>query len=348
MTCQDCHGGPEPGTFKTAAQAHTGLVDNPNEVCGACHAEQELAMENSMHANLWGERAAIEARAGITLEGSPHERQFEGKCGSCHATCGQCHVTRPKSVGGGFPKIGAYYSHRFSKTPDMNEQCTACHGSRIGTDFKGELEGNLPDIHRSKGYKCEFCHKAEEMHGDGQYTGDHYNHRYEVATMPRCEDCHQVPPNAHHSMHVNVPGRNLQCQVCHSQPYKNCTNCHNLADDFDIDPSRVQLKIARNPSPYRTEYDYVLVRHVPVDPGTFADWGLDLPNYLSRPTWQYTSPHNIRRVTAQAIGCDTCHDSPDGPNGYFLRESDLYEDDGVTKLPDYDANIGIVVPDDTP
>jgi thiosulfate/3-mercaptopyruvate sulfurtransferase len=224
----------------------------------------------------------------------------------------------------------------------MNEQCTACHGSRVGTDYKGELEGNQPDVHRTKGYKCELCHTKEEIHGDGQHAGDHYTDRYEVATMPRCENCHASVSNIYHDTHVDVAGRNLQCQVCHSQPYKNCTNCHNLGSGFDIDPSVVDFKIAQNANSNRSEYDYVVVRHTPIDRETYADWGLSLPGYLDKPTWAYASPHNILRWTPQTSGgtCyGACHDSD-----YYLSESDLYASDGTTKLPDYDANIGIVMP----
>ena len=69
------------------------------------------------------------------------------------------------------------------------------------------------------------------------------------------------------------------------------------------------------------------------------------------PTWKYTSPHNILRWTAQtkvdggAFCGASCHDTPDSPDGYFLRESDLFEADGTTPLPDHDANIGIVIPE---
>ena len=47
--------------------------------------------------------------------------------------------------------------------------------------------------------------------------------------MPRCENCHGGVSNSYHNAHVDGFASNLQCQVCHSQPYKNCTNCHNLA-----------------------------------------------------------------------------------------------------------------------
>jgi hypothetical protein len=337
------------------AEAHEGLVRDPSAIgrCDACHAAVASAASHSLHSNLWGEIAAVEARGDITLKGSPYEGHFDNKCGSCHTTCGQCHISRPNSVGGGFPKIGSYYSHRFRKTPDMNEQCTACHGSRVGVDFKGELAGNQPDVHRTKGYRCEFCHTMKEIHGDGQQSGDHYNDRYEVKSMPRCEQCHTIADNAYHQAHVNQPGRNLQCQVCHSQPYKTCTNCHNLgSQEFAIDPSRIQFKIAKNPNPHRAEYDFAVVRHVPIGTETYADWGLSVPGYLTMPTWSYASPHNILRWTPQTTvapgeACsESCHNSVDGPTGYLLRASDLYESDGVTRLPDYDANVDFVIDED--
>jgi hypothetical protein len=349
--CQSCHGGRNNGEFKNMAQAHEGLVADPSAAgkCDGCHPAKAAANATSLHTNLWGERHAIESRAHIALTGSPQEAGFNEKCNTYHTTCGQCHVARPNSVGGGFPKIGSYSSHRFWRTPDMTEQCTACHGSRVGTDYLGEVEGNLPDVHRSKGMRCEHCHTMEEIHGDGRQPGDHYEHRYQVASMPRCENCHVPADNEYHRAHVGVPGQTLQCQVCHSQPYKTCTNCHSLQGDYEINPSQVQFKIAHNPSPYRTGYDYSVVRHVPVDAGTYADWGLTLPGYTDQPTWVYASPHNVQRWTPQTTVqpghyCyESCHNTPDGPHGYFLRESDLMKSDGVTPLPDHDANIGIVI-----
>jgi len=412
-----CHGGAADRSFNTMDEAHAGMIADPSapgesackvchtaanwtSACDGCHAEIAEATENSLHTNLWGYQTAIESRCAIDFENLSDTARagFQANCAGCHTTCGQCHVSRPTSVGDGFPFIAeASYSHRFRRTPDMNEQCTACHGSRVGDDFTGAIEGNLPDIHRETGNRCEMCHDAEELHGDSQHAGDHYLHRYEVATMPRCEECHEadvlvststgcadchgdfsgdpvVPAKlVNHAHHAGGSGANcshchrptvpdgdlptMQCQTCHSQPYKNCTNCHNLTmagGEYEIDPSVVQLKIARNPSPYRPEYDITVVRHVPVDPQTFAEWGLDLPSYTSEPTWVYASPHNIRRATAQTTveagqSCfAACHNSPDGPGGFLLRESDLYEADGTTRLPDYDANIGNVIPDDFP
>jgi len=405
LSCQHCHAGQADNTFNTMAEAHTGLIADPSapgqngclachdasearSACDQCHTTAVTNTANSLHTTLAGYYTAIDDRCGCDFASGGYDDFFAARCAGCHTTCGQCHISRPESVGGGFPKIGSYYSHRFRPSPDMNEQCTACHGSRVGTDFKGEIEGNVPDVHRTGGMQCNGCHGMEEIHGDGTA----YNHRYEVANMPRCEDCHAddivvntgsdcavchsggdtpvVPAaqknHAHHAgvaancshCHSPVPTTALpvaQCQVCHSQPYKNCTNCHNLTDEgYEVNPSLVQLKIAHNPSPHRSEYDLALVRHTPIDPNTFANWGLSLPDYLTKSTWQYTSPHNVLRSTPQTTvgageSCSAaCHLSADGPEGYLLREVDLYEADGTTPLVDYDANIGLVIPESFP
>ncbi len=383
-------------------QCHDGDTENfpaggPRSACDGCHTETVDNTATSLHTTIAGYYTAISDRCGFDFESEVQNYPgFEARCAGCHSTCGQCHVSRPASVGGGFPQISVgYRSHRFLSKPSQSEQCTACHGSRVGTDFNGELEGVEMDVHASMGQDCMDCHTAAELHGDG----NSYEHRYEVANMPRCEDCHTAdvavsvdvgsgcsechvdgaPGNGfvfaaadvHHAHHTDtsnaacgdchdvhgVPGpqpANMQCQACHSQPYKNCSNCHDLTDDgYTIEPSYVELKIARNPSPYRSEYDVAVVRHTPIDPDTYANWGLTLPDYLTKPTWQYTSPHNIRRQTPQTAAvagqsCSySCHQSPDGPGGFLLREADL-RDAGGNPLVDYEANIGIVIPETFP
>lgn len=352
ISCQGCHGGASDETFATKEEAHSGMVGDPSTsgACDTCHSSIVSATANSLHTNLWGEKHLIEARGNCSFEGDI-EAGFNMKCNGCHTTCGQCHVSRPNSVGGGFIVVDGVNSsgHKFRKTPHMTEQCTACHGSRIGTDYFGSLEGNERDVHyASHLMQCADCHSAEEIHGDDQHTGDHYNHRYEVATMPRCENCHEdvAEENDYHDMHWGTEGLDLQCQVCHSQPYKNCTSCHpenGSSPPFTIDPSVVALKIGKHHLDNR-DYDYSVLRHIPVDTETYEIFGLtDLPNFDDLPTWKYSSPHNILRWTEQTTvedgaGCGSnCHDSD-----YYLREADLYDEFG-TPLPDYNANLPYVI-----
>jgi len=420
LTCQHCHGGAADFTFANMTEAHDGMFTDPSAFgqsgCTACHEESfarsscdqchETAVTNTMtslHTTQRGYITAIEDRCGCDFDAA-NSADYQARCAGCHTTCGQCHVSRPKSVGGGFPKVSSSYSHRFRGTPNMSEQCMACHGSRIGHDFRGEGEGNVQDYHASRGMKCEDCHSKEEIHGDGT----EYNHRYEVALMPRCEDCHgesgsvadvvtvdpddfacslchingvgsdpvEVPSMlVNHAHHVEVGDTdcahchrdgvpateppNMQCQTCHSQPYKNCTNCHNLQTEgdhaYEIDPSVLDIKIGYIPAghPRFSDYDVALLRHTPVSEETYSNWGLDLTDYDSKPTWQYTSPHNIIASTPQTTVLEgescalSCHGTAAASSDYLLRETDLYEEGGA-QLPDYDANIGIVIPESFP
>lgn len=330
-----------------------------NEVCHDApnHVDIYNSAQNSLHTNLWGYKALIEARCGCEYDTETSEG-FQLRCAGCHTGCGECHISRPNSVEGGFID-----GHLFKQTPHMADQCEACHGSRIGNDYEGKTEGNEMDIHRFRGKNCIFCHSGQEMHGDGQSqnASGHYEHRYEVESGPRCEECHGYAQdeNSYHEAHwEGWTDVNLQCQVCHSQPYKNCTTCHpnpeGSDEGFTIHPSVLQLKIGRNTIPdLRPEYDYVILRHVPVSPdSTYSDpmWGpggVVLSQFDDLPTWKYSSPHNVIKETAQCEdaggGCgSSCHDQAEVYKGYYLRDADL-RDLGGEPLPDYDANASVVI-----
>ncbi|MCB1163082.1 hypothetical protein KDL67_10385 [bacterium] len=365
LACLDCHAASAAeGEFGDYAADHVGVTAWPSlaGACDGCHADIAATNANSLHTNLWGEKAAVERRGQCVFSETPAAQAgFARNCGDCHTSCGQCHVSRPLSVGGGF--IGG---HLIRRTPDMTLNCTACHGSRVGHDYTGEDPTVQSDIHYARGHRCELCHRATEMHGDGlsSNASGHYEHRYEVASMPRCEDCHvkSIMDAAHaddpdwhgeyHDAHwEGLTGVKLQCQVCHSQPYKNCTFCH-VSDPsgYDIEPSVLALKIGKNTEPAtRGEYDYTVVRHTPVHQDTYETWPLALPGYDDAPTWKYASPHNIRTWTAQTtvdegMGCGTsCHDrSGQTPLGWYLREIDLQDGLGGD-LPDAAANAGVVI-----
>ncbi len=363
----DCHQGDTAvGSYGEYTEAHERVVVDPSSIgaCDDCHAEIAAANANSLHTNLWGEKAAIERRGQCVFDENEQAQQgFDRNCAECHTTCGQCHISRPNSVHGGLVN-----AHKIRRTPDQTNNCTACHGSRVGHDYTGENDAVLPDIHYARGHRCELCHGAEELHGDGLSTNasGHYEHRYEVETMPRCETCHVKAileevndddpdwDGSYHSAHWDGwTGVNLQCQVCHSQPYKNCTNCHaDSPSGFGIEPSVLGLKIGFNPlNDERGEYDFAVLRHVPVHQETYSEWGLTLPGYDSEPTWSYASPHNVRAWTDQTRveegGCgSSCHDrSGEEPRGFYLREIDLLDEFGAD-LPDANANQGVIIRED--
>ena len=342
IDCVECHDGDDEADDKD--DAHEGLRAKPGEqpasVCAECHT-QTATMQSSMHGGLWGEKNLLAKRHGVSsYDDLPMvvRQGYEGECGKCHTSCGDCHVARPTSVGGGF-----IASHRFG-SPDMGNQCTACHGSRVGAEYRGQNEGFGADVHYVPGgMRCTACHTATEMHGDGTQ----YEHRLDVPG-PMCEDCHtdDAEANNYHTRHWG----DLQCQVCHSQDYKSCNSCHTGGGGLQ-QPSYMSFKIGLNPVPGKRSYEYVLLRHIPIDPDTYAEFGTpDLAGYESEPTWKYAAPHNNRRWTdrtevPEGGSCSTaCHRTSDGVDGFFLRQADL---DAMSPR-EADANRHLITPDGSP
>ena len=166
LGCDSCHSG--VGVSFDKDEAHQGLIAYPSEdaelYCEPCHSEEMATHKNSLHKTQEGFYQRFKLRAGYDLRSEGYEHMlgaFKASCGTCHTSCGECHVSRPRTVGGGFN-----WRHEFSKTPDLNTNCTACHGSRVGDEYKGVQFGLKADVHHSPHEKnCEFCHSAYEMHG---------------------------------------------------------------------------------------------------------------------------------------------------------------------------------------
>lgn len=368
--CVECHGGNEPSDFESA---HIGIVKDPSidaeSNCNPCHEGIVATNANSMHSKLWGERTSIAVRefgAGkdhTNFDALPIEltEGFESECMSCHTTCGQCHVSRPNSVEGGFID-----NHRFNKTPDQTNNCMACHGSRISIDFEGKLEGNVPDVHHAKGIKCLDCHN-ENMHADASDIPT----RYHVPDLPECNDCHSETDdsNLYHIVHWPAAGEGLSCFVCHSQPYNNCNSCHTKNPSGDLSEwwqtgygessgeTDVQtgageyrefpdFKIGYNYNQELHDGEFIVVRHIPVVRDSYRPWGHDdLAYYDDRPTWEYSSPHNIQRFTAQTDttgggycfkNCHAQGDSAQVNMERYLWQSDVdrdYSDESIANMP---------------
>jgi hypothetical protein len=329
IECIACHRGDKNASEKQAA--HKDLIAYPSEYdqvyCNGCHDDIVTNYAHSLHRNQEGYFKRIESRLGYSIKNDATIMEHYNKeCGKCHASCGQCHVIRPVSVNSGFIK---HEGHRFVP-PNRDDNCVACHGSRVGAEYLGQNEGYVADVHRYKqgGSQCTFCHKGMEMHGSGM----EFDYRYLNTDMPRCEDCHENSKlsNLYHQVHVAydfLP--QLSCQVCHSQPYKNCNGCHTGGAGI-TGSSYIKFKIGKNKfnlEAANRNYDYVTVRHIPIAPDTYASWGItDLPNYNSEPTWKYATPHNIQRWTAQTDTSGTkgdcgakCHKSKE----YYLTTEDL-------------------------
>lgn len=346
LSCTACHNG-NPNTDITkeskdlAHSASSGFIAHPSQdaekYCGTCHSNITSNFATSLHYTQQGYFERFKIRAGgADLRTDPNMKAgFDKDCGKCHGTCGECHVIRPLSVQSGFIS-----GHNFNRTPDMTNNCTACHGSRIGEEFKGAHGGEAgwpsgmrADIHYNRGMRCESCHDSHEMHGNGtQYT---YRYIEGSNLVPKCEDCHSYVStsessedyNAYHERHSVGAGSKLACQVCHSQPYKNCNGCH--VDGVGITgKSYPSFKIGKNfiKSADR-DYDYAVVRHIPIVPDTYDNWdgGISLSTFTSEPTWKYATPHNIQRWTSQTdttggVSCGaSCHQNDD----LFLKATDV-------------------------
>jgi thiosulfate/3-mercaptopyruvate sulfurtransferase len=338
LGCHECHGGdPKDPNWKTA---HKGVVKDPtypdaSKTCGACHEEIAENYTKSLHVTLSPFKKMIDKRA--SSDKAIHDKvnaAREGHCSSCHSSCGQCHISRPNAVEGGLLE-----GHLFQKQPPMQTVCTACHGSRIENEYFGKNKGIPPDVHKEKYFKCEKCHTADEMHGDGKDPAN----RYEVENGPKCLQCHKDiydPKSANPKNHW-IHKDQVSCQVCHSMPYKNCSSCHVGKDKegvayFKTKPSTMDFKVGLNPlrSEKRPE-KFVTLRHVPVDQGTFDFYVKNgLANFDALPNWKFSTPHNIRRKTPQNENCNKCHGNPE----LFLVEK-------VVDPKEKKANKDVIVPD---
>lgn len=328
IPCVACHLGDQLAADKESA--HTGLISRPSEdpqaACGECHPDVVTMNADSLHNTMAGYWTVLDARS--APEG--HEaltEMFGNHCSTCHTSCGDCHVAQPASVGGGLID-----GHNFNAEPSMTRNCTACHGSRVGNEYLGKHEGLLADVHFRQGRMvCTDCHGSHELHGrPAECTECHEgpesattppaDHRYDGPQSPRCETCHVTAATGQDGQEMHqAHGGDLSCQVCHSLAYTSCDNCHVAISEttgnpfFTTDGSYLTFLIGRNAlRSFDRPYEYVTVRHVPIDPEGFMYYGDDLlPNFDALPTWAYATPHNIQLTTPQAASCDACHGNPD-------------------------------------
>ncbi len=343
MACTTCHNGVDSTNDK--ALAHSGnFLRHPSlaadEKCGSCHAETVTKMQNSLHAQGWGQKRMVYMRAGYSsFDQMPDilKQGYETNCAKCHASCGDCHVNRPKAGGGGLLN-----GHAFNSKPDMRLQCVNCHTSRGGHAFLGVAAGTVPDVHLTKaGFTCTSCHTATEMHGDGTQ----YDTRYQVADLAECTDCHTsvATSNVYHTMHND----DFSCYVCHSQDYNNCASCHIGAEGARV-AAYVDYKIGMNPiATIKSQYKYSLLRRSLSAPDSWDMYGVaNLGNFAAAPTYKYTSPHNIQKWTSRTQvdagkSCsNNCHIvNEDG----VYRNRDLYLFNSDLTAWELTADTGIVV-----
>ena len=332
--CTWCHGG--NADTKEKKLAHTGdFIKYPSTQaetkCITCHPSQSIT-PNSIHALGSGQKAMLVSRYGAQSFDQLPAHLIEGydhNCAKCHGTCGDCHVNRPKAGGGGL-----YKGHQFIKTPDMIDQCVACHSSRGGHAFLGIASGTVPDVHKTKmNANCLTCHTGIELHGNGMV----YDQRYKVPQLPECKDCHTAiaTSNTYHSAHIN----SFNCQTCHSQDYNNCGSCH-VGEAGARIASHQKFKIGMNPIPATKPYRMATVRQSLMAPDSWKEYGVaTLANFDSKPTYKYTTPHNILRWTTrtQVAAGKSCYD-----NCHIIKEGTVFRNKNLylfnTDLESWEVN----------
>ena len=327
IPCTDCHGGKQSSDKN---EAHTDIVARPSngeaKACANCHTDISGVYSTSLHAQQTGYWTALNTRS--VPENHPAlEEMFGNHCASCHTTCGDCHVAQPKSVGGGL-----FEGHLFIAQPPMTRSCTACHGSRVGNEYLGKTEGIPGDVHFREGrMNCVNCHTSHELHGQPSNCSQCHegiedttippaDHRYDGVQSPSCVSCHpDVGLKSDDVQMHQQHGADLSCQVCHSVSYTSCDSCHVQISNktgnpyFTTDATYLTFLIGRNTlKSFTRPYDYVPVRHIPVDPHSYDFYGDNLlPNFNLLPNWAYATPHNIQRNTPQTATCNACHGNAD-------------------------------------
>jgi thiosulfate/3-mercaptopyruvate sulfurtransferase len=346
MSCTECHGGKDSTDDKSLA--HSGSFNaspshNADVHCAPCHSAIAGDHANSLHAQGWGQKSMVTLRyGGGSFDDLPEalRQGYTNNCSGCHASCGDCHVNRPHAGGGGL-----YNGHEFSRQPSMRDNCAACHSSRIAHGFFGIGSGTLPDVHQTAGLECMSCHSKQELHGDGL----EYNQRYQMPLLPDCVNCHGSigSSNMYHSVHLTT----FNCQTCHSQNYNNCGSCHIGGDGARI-PAYLGFKIGMNPLPDTKTYKFATLRRSLMAPDSWELYGVPaLQSFDVRPTFKYTTPHNIQRWTsrtnvAAGAGCfENCHIVND--QGVY-RNKELYLFNSDLQNWELDANSDIVVDDRLP
>lgn len=291
----------------------------PNSEEGIVLVKEEVVKEKLSRVNHLAEIEAMRA----TPEQQSMQTMFGNHCSTCHTSCGDCHISQPNNVGGGFVQ-----GHVVMKTPSMSQNCTACHGSRVGNEYLGKHEGIPGDAHfRLERMNCIACHSGADMHNPGTACTQCHTleegiektqetDRYSGEQSPACESCHPEmgawnDTNQNHLIHEDK----LACQVCHSVSYTSCDGCHVAISDqtgnpfYETEGDYLSFFIGKNSDPnYHRPYEYVVVRHVPAAPNAYDFYGENLlPNFNSRPTWVYSTPHNVQKQTPQNSSCNACH-----------------------------------------
>jgi hypothetical protein len=113
--------------------------------------------------------------------------------------------------------VDCHPTGNFDRSALREDQCFGCHG-RQAAEIQ---QAGFSDVHRARGMKCWDCHKATEMHGDG----NSYISMLEPGAMTAdCADCHTTLPSGHSQ--YDPHNAKLHCSTCHTASVISCYNCH--------------------------------------------------------------------------------------------------------------------------
>jgi thiosulfate/3-mercaptopyruvate sulfurtransferase len=355
IPCTACHNGVDKTADKTVAHSGDFMKKPTTDAiakCGSCHPNIASKSENNVHQG-WGQKSMVCLRAGVgnvpngfAALSQTMKDGYNTNCGKCHATCGDCHVNRPIAGGGGL-----YQSHNFFKRPNMVDHCTTCHTSRGGHAYFGIGAGTVPDVHLTgSGFTCMNCHTKHEIHGDGNM----YDLRYKYPELPKCTNCHSniSSSNPFHTKHIST----FSCNTCHSQDYNNCGSCHIGSEEGARIHAYQGYKIGISPIQGIRPFEFTLLRRSLMAPDSWQNYGIaNLSNFNVAPTYKYTTPHNIIKITTRTgfkngsgnwvtyTNCTAgCHISKNSDGTYNNKELYLFDSDCIETW-EKSANTQIIV-----
>lgn len=137
----------------------------------------------------------VECHDAVDANGNTYPTNYIPGCVDCHAT------NTPPSPG-----------------PVTQNDCLGCHSRE-----KAIITLNIPDVHRTAGKTCMFCHKSNDVHGNGTT----YNSMFEPGAISA--DCSNSGCHAgytHTNPSVDPHGGKLHCTSCHASSNLACYSCH--------------------------------------------------------------------------------------------------------------------------
>ena len=235
---------------------------------------QDFFFTKSLHSTTEGMRYWYEENGGFKdVTGIPYS---ELDCQNCHVkSCDKCHAE----------KKGETFSYTVARAQDK-ETCLPCHSREAATFRFGKKIGML-DVHIANDMNCADCHKAEDVHGDGNF---YHSMRDTNAVRAACTNCHE--PDSALRAHTVHKGK-LDCNACHVKYTTTCMNCH--FDRFLETGSRKGNFLALPANVFLINYNGKVTT---ANVQTLVHNGEKFITY---------APYFTHAVQKQARGCSECH-----------------------------------------